>query len=140
MSTTKTGFAPITVPVVKPVAPAAVKPTPPAAPAKISNAERLEKQLVGKYFAFIFAGGTAFKAGKIESIISDSLFGIRYLRDGKLLKFVHIVRHYDAPSIENMTGLLLFDTEDDLMSGYETVIKPHLAEQRNKPQPAKTIE
>jgi hypothetical protein len=92
----------------------------------------MEKYLVGKFFAFAYASGTAFRAGRIEPILTDGQFLVRYLRNGKLEKFTHVVRHYNAPSVENLTGYLLCNSQEDLMQVYEDFLKHFILDQKDR--------
>lgn len=70
--------------------------------------------MMGKYFHYIFRSGTRFKSGRVEAILGDHYFAVRFFRDGKLERRSQIVRFYDSPSIEEMTGYWLYDTEADM--------------------------
>jgi hypothetical protein len=102
--------------------------------AKPSNIERLERALVGKYFHFVFAGGTRFRAGKFESVINDNFFMVRYfaMKTGQLQKFQHIMRLYAEASAETLNGFWVHDTEEDLKETYETFLRNHLKSQEEK--------
>jgi hypothetical protein len=101
--------------------PPAVQKQSPAAPAgKMSPIERLEKHLVGRYFYFVYASGTKYRAGRIEAIVADNSLAIRYfnMRSGQLEKWHHVVRMYDSPRIDAMTGFWLYDNETDLKADH----------------------
>lgn len=106
---------------------------------KFTPIDRLEKQLVGKFFHFVYANGTRFRAGRIETILDDTHFIVRYLRDGKLQKWTHIVRPYDRPDIESLTGYWLHDSQADLLETYNEFLRDHMEEQlaKSNPEPAK---
>jgi len=130
MNQTKTAIPPIKPPTLPAGAPAAAK----AAVTKPSNVERLERALCGKYFHFVYDGGTRFRAGRFESVINDGYFTVRYfaMRDGSLQKWTHIMRMYDCPSIENLTGFWLHESEAELKETYETFLRGHLKSQEEK--------
>jgi hypothetical protein len=44
----------------------------PELPAKLSRVERAERALVGKFFHFVYAGGTRFRAGRFEAVFAET--------------------------------------------------------------------
>jgi hypothetical protein len=62
----KTGSKPITVPEV------------PRQPKATSHAARMEAALVGKFFMFVFKGGTRFRSGRIVGVLSDQFIKVCY--------------------------------------------------------------
>jgi hypothetical protein len=125
----KSGLRPITAP----GAPAGAGKTP-SLPAKLSNLERLEKALIGKFFHFVYAGGTRFRAGKFAGVLAETYFLVRYfsMRDMRLQAWTHIIRFYDAPSIEDLTGFWLHDSEVDLRAAHESFLQYHIRAQEQK--------
>jgi hypothetical protein len=94
---------------IRPIAPpvtsiAAAKP--PSLPAKPSGLERLEKALVGKFFHFVYARGTRFRAGKFEGVLAETHFTVRYfaIADRQLQRWTHVVRCFTEPSIVSFKG------------------------------------
>jgi hypothetical protein len=113
----------------KPIAPVNKSAT--ASPAtKLNQSERMQQTLVGKFFYFVFASGTRYRAGKIEALVSDSSIAVRYfyLDSGRMQKWQHIVKMYDQPRIDNLTGFWLYDNEEDLKSDHQFLLD-HLASQ-----------
>jgi hypothetical protein len=107
--------------------------TTPSSPPKFSSLDRMQKELVGKWFYCVFASGDGWRAGKIESILDQGHFIARYFgkQNGKLLRFTHILRYYENPSVETLSGFWLFDTEEDLKAEYG-FLQQHLRERSEK--------
>lgn len=91
-----------------------------APPAKITPVERLEKHLVDKFFYFVYAGGTQYRAGKIEAVVAENQIALRYfnMRSGKLEKWHHVVKIYDAARIDSLTGLWIYESEAELKADH----------------------
>jgi hypothetical protein len=125
-------------------APQAAKTAAPVLPVRLTNTERMERALVGKYFHFLYAQGARFRAGRFESVVADGYLAVRYfaMRDGSLQKWTHVVRMYDCPSMENLTGFWIHDSEADLKETYEGFLRAHLKAQEEKREQQKeaTIE
>jgi hypothetical protein len=94
-----------------------------ASPAKLTPSDRMQ-QLVGRYFYFVFAAGTRYRAGRIEALISDSSIAVRYfyLDTGKMQKWTHIIKMYDRPSVADLTGFWLFDSEEELKADHQFLL------------------
>ena len=135
MNQVKSAFAPI-----KPSLPAAgassqqapqkLKSDPLPAPPKLNAIERMEKHIVGKFFHFVYANGTDRRSGKIEAVLGDSHFTVRYFnRYQKLQKWVHQVRPYERPDVADLTGYWLFDDEATLWESLEE-LQEHMRHQK----------
>jgi hypothetical protein len=103
-------------------------------PPKLSGIERLEKALIGKFFHFVYAGGTRFRAGRFEGVLAETHFTVRYfaLADRHLQRWQHIIRFYAEPSIEDLTGFWLHDSESDLWAPHENFLRYHVRAQEQK--------
>jgi hypothetical protein len=122
--TTKSGLPPIAVPLPK-TSSSPAKPATPSAPAKPTPVERLERALIGKYFYFVYNGGTRFRAGKFEEVLTEVHILVRYfnLRSGKLERWRHAWRMYDNPRAESLTGTWIFDSEEDLKTSHVQLLE-----------------
>src|SRR5260221_9579792 len=104
------------------------------APERPKPLARMEASVTGKFFMFVFRGGTRFRSGRIIEVITDQFIKVRYfsLKTRELMGFEHVVKLYAEPSVEDLTGWFLFESLSSMDQVYREFFSEHFQRQEKQ--------